>query len=411
MTAQQTVRVGVVAPARDEQRFPVLDTLRAVGAVAVLTTHTAFQAGDYLGNGVVGTLLARMDIGVALFFVLSGFLLSRPWLARAADGAQPPSTRRYYEKRLLRIYPVYLLAAVVALVFVPDNDGVGWRTWASTLLLADPYTSERLPHALTQMWSLTAEVAFYAVLPLLMWAALGRGRSLRPARVWAVVGAMVAVNVVWVLVVADPLQERVVGSTGLWLPAFLTWFAIGIALALLQVQHSRSALPHRAAVLVDLARMPGVCWTVVAGLLLVAATPVAGPVMFQVGSHGQILTKHLLYAVVGGLVVLTGVFATPTSTYARALSWGPLRHLGHISYGVFCLHLLVLAALYGATDYTVFAGDGPEVWAITLVLSLAAAELVYRLVEVPVDRLAARLRREESAASTPSSATQAASTR
>lgn len=412
MTAQQTV--APPAPAVQPlptQRFPVLDTLRAVGAIAVLTTHTSFQSGDYLGNGIWGTLLARMDVGVALFFVLSGFLLGRPWLARAADGIRGPSTRRYYDKRLLRIYPVYLLAAVVALVWVPENDGAGWRSWLSTLLLADPYTSERLPHGLTQMWSLTAEIAFYAVLPLLMWAALRRSRALRPIRVWTVVVAMVATNVVWILAVADPLQERVAGSPGLWLPAFLSWFAVGIALALLQVQHERGSLPRRARFLVDLARMPGVCWTMVGGLLLVAATPVAGPVMFQVGTHGQILTKHLLYAAVGGLMVLTGVFAERTGTYARVMSWSPLRHLGHISYGVFCLHLLVLAALYGATDYTVFAGDGLEVWAITLVLSLAAAELVYRLVEVPVDRVSSRLRREESTASTPSSTTQAASTR
>ena len=55
--------------------FPVLDTLRAVGALAVLTTHAAFWSGDYTQHGVWGTLLARLDVGVAIFFVLSGFLL------------------------------------------------------------------------------------------------------------------------------------------------------------------------------------------------------------------------------------------------------------------------------------------------------------------------------------------------
>ena len=98
--------------------FPALDVLRLVGALAVLTTHVAFQTGEYFPNGVVGTLLARMDIGVAIFFVLSGFLLSRPWWASAASGTPAPMVGRYALKRLLRIWPVYL---------VTDLHGYGSR--------------------------------------------------------------------------------------------------------------------------------------------------------------------------------------------------------------------------------------------------------------------------------------------
>jgi peptidoglycan/LPS O-acetylase OafA/YrhL len=396
--------------------FPVLDTLRAIGALAVLTTHTAFQAGEYLSNGVWGTLLARLDVGVAIFFVLSGFLLARPWLARAAADQPPPSTRRYYEKRFVRIYPVYVVTVVIALVAIPENDDAGFGTWVSSLVLADPYTSDRLPHGLTQMWSLTAEVAFYAILPLLMWGAVGSrgGRGLRPRRVLAVAAAMVVANVVWIYLLADPIQERTGAAPGLWLPAFSSWFAIGITLALAHVLHQQDRLPARARGVVDLARMPGVCWAMIGGLLLVAATPVAGPVMFQVGSHGQIMTKQLLYALIGGLMVLTGVFADGTSGYARCMSWYPLRHLGRISYGIFCIHLTVLAMIYGVTDYTVFGGDGLQVWALTVVLSVLAAEVLYRVIEAPAGRFSDRWRREdrvESAASTPRTEQQAASTK
>ncbi|MBC2934432.1 acyltransferase [Nocardioides sp. zg-1228] len=391
--------------------FPVLDTLRAIGALAVLTTHTAFQSGDYLRNGVWGTILARLDVGVAIFFVLSGFLLSRPWLARAADSARPPSTRRYYEKRLLRIYPVYLVTVVIALVLIPDNEGAGLGTWVSSLLLADPYTSEKLPHGLTQMWSLTAEAAFYVLLPILMRLAIGSGRGLRPWRVLAVATGMVAVNVLWIYVLAGLVQDHTDGAPGLWLPAFASWFAVGIVLALVQVLHDRGQLPVRARAIVDVARMPGVCWAIIGGLVLVAATPVAGPVMFQVGSDGQIFAKHLLYAVIGGLMVLTGVFADRAGTYARVMSWPLLRHLGHISYGVFCIHLAMLSLIYAVTDYSVFSGDGLPVWALSVVLSVLAAELLYRVIEVPSARIADRWRREESRASAPRTEQTAASTR
>ena len=115
--------------------FPILDTLRAVGALAVLTTHTAFQSGDYLGHGYLGTLLSRLDIGVAIFFVLSGFLLSRPFLARAAVGRPAPALGRYALKRVLRIFPVYAVSVVLALLLVPENDSATAATWLRSLLL------------------------------------------------------------------------------------------------------------------------------------------------------------------------------------------------------------------------------------------------------------------------------------
>ena len=89
--------------------FPGLDWLRAVGALAVLTTHVAFQTGEYFRHGTLGTLLARLDVGVALFFVLSGFLLSRDWWVRHELGLEPQRTRRYALKRALRILPVYVV--------------------------------------------------------------------------------------------------------------------------------------------------------------------------------------------------------------------------------------------------------------------------------------------------------------
>lgn len=375
---------GRVDPA---PQFPVLDTLRAVGAMGVLTTHVAFQAGAYTEHGVWGTLLARLDAGVALFFVLSGFLLARPWLARAALEARPPSTGRYYWKRVLRIWPVYLVTAVLALALVPENDGRSVAGWVSTLTLTDVYVQESLPHGLTQMWSLSAEVAFYVILPLLMALALGRAHRLRPARVVAVLLLMVAVGVAWTLQLGDEVAAWSSGAPATWVVGYLTWFACGIGLALLHVRHQQGKQDAAVRAVRTLGAMPGVCWTLVAGLMLVSATGLAGPTLLAVGTPGTDLTKHLLYAGVGALVVLTGVFADPAGSYARVMSLPALRHLGHISYSIFCIHLPLLSLVWAVSGYELFQGHTPQVWLLTTAFTLVASELLYRGVELPAMRL------------------------
>lgn len=382
----------VPPPARSGPDFAALDALRAVGALCVLTTHVAFWSGDYTGNGFWGTLLARLDVGVALFFVLSGFLLARPWLAATADRRPTPATPDYLWKRFLRIAPLYVVTAALALAFVRSNADLSWGDRIATLLMLDTFRSPLLPGGLTHMWSLAVEVTFYLALPALMVALLGRrrvraARGLRPARVLVGIAALVVVTAWWHLDGAARVSPHTDGAPLQWLPAYLSWFALGLLLALAHVLHERGAWERLTAPLVALGRQPGSCWALVAGLLLVAATPVAGPSMLDAPTPGQSLTKSLLYAVVGLLVVVTGVFADPASRYARGLSHPAARRLGWISFGIFCLHLPLLHLVMWATPWELFEGHGVPLWLLTLALSLVAAEVSYRLVERPAMRL------------------------
>jgi peptidoglycan/LPS O-acetylase OafA/YrhL len=361
--------------------FPVLDTLRAVGAMAVLATHTSFWAGAYTGHGIWGTALARLDIGVAIFFVLSGFLLSRPHVARSAYGLQRPPVGRYLWKRGLRVLPVYWVAAAIALLALPENDGTGWGTWLRTMTLTDLYVSSGLPAGLSQMWSLSTEVAFYAVLPLLMLLALPRLRVSR-ARMVLFLIVMVALTVVWFVQVAPRISDEKMSLQ--WLPAYLSWFAAGIAIAWAHVEWQRRGTTARLTAWVfELGRSPGVCWTIALSLFAVASTPLAGPSLLLPATLGEAVTKNLLYALIATAVVLTGVFADPTSRYSRGMSWRPLRHLGHISYSIFCIHLVILDGVMRLLGYELFGGHGWTIFFVTAVLSIAASEVLYRLVERP----------------------------
>ena len=368
-------------------QFPMLDTMRAVGALAVFTTHAAFWSGAYIGHGVWGSLLARLDVGVAIFFVLSGFLLSRPYLAHASVGRPLPSLGRYYWKRALRILPLYVVTALLALAFIKKNAHLGVRDWLVTLGLGNTFVDPLLPNGLTHMWSLAVEACFYVVLPLLMIVAVGRPRSLNPRRVLALVLVMVVITVWWELYGSPWAGGWTTGQPGEWLPAYLGWFGIGIFLAMVELLHRRGVWARLTTRVVSLSRQPGSCWAMVAGLMLVSATPLAGPSMLGAPTPGQLLSKNVIYGLVGGLLVLTGIFAVEGGRYSRWLSHHWARHLGFISYGFFCLHLPVLHLVMWLTGWRLFDGRFLAIWLLALVGSLLAAELAYRLVEGPSLRL------------------------
>lgn len=370
--------------------FPVLDSLRAIAAIAVLGTHAAFWAGDY-SEPVWGWALARLDVGVAIFFVLSGFLLSLDWFERHRDGLPAPPVGRYLWKRSLRLVPVYLLTVIAAFTLLPGGDDAGWRDWVSSLLLADIYVDDELPDGLTQMWSLSTEVAFYLALPALMWLILprrGRGAD-GYHRLGLVVLAMVVTTVVWLLDLSARLDN---GDTMIrqWLPSYLTWFAVGLILAwtVSCLRRPGRAGPDRFAALVqELGQSPGLCWLSAAALFAVAATPVAGPTDLAPPTLGAALTKNLLYAAIAGLVVLPGVFGPTDGRFTRVLSHPLPRHLGHLSYGLFCVHLILLELITGWRDMPLFAGRGVELFFLTLLASLVVSEVLYRTVERPAQRL------------------------
>src|SRR5690242_8933581 len=107
------------APPVNDRVLPALDTLRAIAAVGVLASHVGFWTGVGLTT-TWGGLFARGEPWVAVFFVLSGFLLSRPYAESVARGARRPATGRFYWRRALRILPAYWLLVVVCLTALPE---------------------------------------------------------------------------------------------------------------------------------------------------------------------------------------------------------------------------------------------------------------------------------------------------
>src|SRR5262245_42725789 len=155
------------------ERVASLTGIRAVAALLVMLTHAAYTTGNYT-HGYVGLVYSRMEMGVPIFFVLSGFLLFGPWVKAVAFGGAPPSVRRYAWHRVRRIMPAYIVTVLVAYAVyhfrtAGPNPGHTWMGLFRNLTLSQIYTDNYLysylHQGLTQMWSLAVEVAFYVVLP------------------------------------------------------------------------------------------------------------------------------------------------------------------------------------------------------------------------------------------------------
>ncbi|MBC7630267.1 acyltransferase [Aeromicrobium sp.] len=364
--------------------YPGLDSLRALAALAVLTTHVSFYSGGY-STSLVGTALARLDVGVAIFFVLSGFLLGRPYVAAAIRGGRTDSAARYLWKRALRILPVYWVSVTVALVVFAANREMPVSRWLTNLSLTDVFLSDALPSGLTQMWSLSIEAAFYLALPLLFWvgarAVRGQWTSRRLYIATALLGAL---NIAWVAL-SGSLLKPLFEATAWWLPSYFLWFALGIALAVAATTPEGS--PSRiSSALRAVALNPGTCWTAAGALFLVACTPLAGPVQLALLTRDQSVAKLVLYGAVAALIVLPSALGDDSNRYGKVLAAPVLRHLGHVSYCLFCCHQTILLLVADHGGFVLFGGDGLRFFAVTLLLSLLAAEALHWLVERPVQR-------------------------
>jgi peptidoglycan/LPS O-acetylase OafA/YrhL len=375
---------------RSSPFYPGLDTIRGIAALWVVITHAGFWTGFY-GNGLIGALSQRLEAGVAVFFVLSGFLLSSPWLRQLRHGFPRDSIGRYALKRALRILPVYWVVVVAAVVLVDRNDGTSPARTVDSLLLIDMYRDGLLLEGLTQMWSLATEVAFYVTLPLLMalLLRLAAGGAWRPVRLLLALGAIALGSLVWVALSAGPIA-----SWGGWvtqaLPGYMGWFALGIGLAVLTVDQQHAKHDRQLTVTRwcrTAAAAPWTCWVIAGAVLFVASTPVLGTVLLVERTPTQLVCRAVLFGIVAVAVVLPSIFGDPSTTYARIMGHRLPRHLGHISYSLFCCHVIVIAVLFERLDLTQFNEDMGLVLAAVLLISLIVAELLYRLVELPFMRL------------------------
>ena len=388
-----------------DNRLAGADFVRAAACFVVLFHHLAQRMSwdDNLGFIEPFRVFTQFGtFGVAMFFVLSGFLLARPFWLALDEGEEMPSIRTYALRRAARILPGFWLALTVTFVLSVTVFGApldGWlvlRYVAGLLAVSDWHWTTLFPVEVNgPLWSIGFEVTSYVLLPF----GLAALFVLRP-----ITGRGWHIRVLWLMVIAVALlahwlftryvrvdmhlrgwEHGLQGGAKFWMPrynpfGFFAIFAIGALAAGLQVR-----LAKYRSLAFDLLTIAGIGLAIWAfGRQMSAQSP---------DGFGFLGVPYDFpgFPLIMGLILAAG----PSSMLVGAALDNPVtRYLARISFGIYVWHYLVLELTRrffvpaidhgGMADPIMFVATASAITAVTIVV----ADLSFRLVEAPAIRWA-----------------------
>ena len=375
-------------------RIKPADGVRGLAALAIVVHHASFATGRTYDGDLVAAINARLDVGVAVFFVLSGYLLFEPCARAIADDRPLPDRRHFFRRRAVRIFPAYWVALVIQLVLglIAVKGVIGFLLNVS---LTQIYVEGYVLTGIIQSWTVATEIGFYLLLPFVAsYAAhLGRGRTIsqRMLLLWGLCAVGVAFSAGSRLVV-DGLDLPGSGVYRYWVFANTDYFAAGMALAVLMVGAGRSAR------FADLrARMfarPGWWYAGAAGVMWITSTQIDAPLGLLTGRTDIEMARHAGYLLVAVLVVAPACCSTdPTTWSARFLGSRPLVFLGMVSYGLYLWHQIFLynasadeGLIFQWTGWPPFDAPFTQVFLLVAAGGIALGAASWYLVERPLLR-------------------------
>jgi len=346
-------RGSITATDGEGMRFRGFNALRALAALGVVAAHTLTTSPlTSLPRAVVENLAT----GVALFFVISGFLLYRPFAASLGDRGKV-SVRRFFTNRALRIVPLYTVVVLVVFVATQAHPAEALVRLLRALSFTGVYSGQDL---LPVAWSLDDEVAFYLLLPVLYLLLMAWRRPEQRLVLGIAIISLLSVASLFALALT-PQDQAITGGP----VTKFHLFGLGMLLASLHVRWPAYALSAR--------------------MLLLGVGAVAGT--FTVS--GAAYEQHLYFfnpvcGVASFLMVGVVAFSGRTARLTRALSWGPLSHLGDVSYGIYLWHEPIHHVLFN--EGVLSSSYVPGFLEIAL-CTIALATGTYYLVEKPALRL------------------------
>jgi peptidoglycan/LPS O-acetylase OafA/YrhL len=374
---------------REASNFlPVLESLRGVAILLVFFFHADGLINPTPFTGILVSPLSAYvhagHTGVTLFFVLSAFLLSRPYVSKEI-GTRRISTAQFFRRRALRILPLYWFAVIASSVVHTVREGGEFATGLPYLFFLNsfPGASQPMFPFSDVWWSLATEAQFYLLLPIL--GGLARYRAGR----YVIVAMGVAYAAGYVIAVSAGLSLKTALALTGRLPAFAiggaaSWVYLRYGDSLKRRLHAAAWLRHGGADLVLFAVLTAM------GFLL-REVVFRGFYSAETSWHGWHVAEALLWALVVLLVLLAPI------RIGVLLSHAWIGVVGRLSYSLYLVHMPILFySLYprrGAIP-ELFQGWNPTSLAavgVCLAIALALSTITYWAIERPFLRSKSRV--------------------
>lgn len=356
----QNPPVEVAGPSRSH--VPALDGVRGLAILLVLVSHLMLfnnRTGSRFGDSL-SALRGLGWVGVDLFFVLSGFLITGILYDTLHD---PHYFRSFYMRRFLRIFPLYYGFLFFLLVLGRWAPGLhfAWGGRQYVLLTYLQNTGLWFPVTdfhpgvwadLDHFWSLAVEEQFYLFWPLLVFLVRGRRRLI--ALALALSGIALLLRIALYLHGSSPLLIFMLT------PCRMDTLLLGGLVALV-VRGDSGWIPRR--------------WMV--PLALTSAVAIAGYTLWHLGDdmRGFFFGATIGYSVIAlGCIGVLVAALEPISVAHKIFGWTFLRGLGKYSYGIYVLHIFVARLFAGLTSRLL--GTSLRIWLTPHLHSRALAVLV-----------------------------------
>ena len=367
--------------------------VRGVGMLLVFFTHLFLLADTAPDNNVrsygwAAPFLGHMDLGLAAFFALSGYLIARPFARSYVLGTRKPRLRSYVRNRVLRVVPAFYLFTVLVLLrfgfdgtLDPNSENTSSALQVlGQFLFVQGQAGGPAVVPIGPAWSIGAEVGFYVLIPIAYWIGSRFGSRLegpekRAALGVAAAGAVMLLSIVLRAKGGDQYSFAWLTSP----PAIMYVFMPGVAIAIVEPLLAARLRGH-----VRLARR--IAWAAFAFAVLAAVVyaatdydPRQTPIHHVLGQRALLAALCTGALILGLLVLQLGTGGAPRLFANRVMLW-----MGERSYSFYLAHIWVLLEI----DHALGAGEsvGARVLimtAVALPLTTAIAALSYRYVERP----------------------------
>lgn len=346
-------------------RFPLIESARGIAALLIVAYHAAKTRP---AGGEAQAYLEHLAIGVPIFFLISGFLLYRPFVVARLEGRRP-ALRPYAERRLLRIVPAYWVALTLVALF-----GSGAAEVRSDPIVyygfLQSFADDTVLEGIGQAWTLSSELLFYFLLPLYAIAlAVGRRGVPRWGREALCLLALAVGAYVYTAAMVPTVETDGSGKWVLYvIPRFLGHFALGMGLAALTVwlAQRRDGAPPA---LRPLLAYPSATWILV-------------PVGYWLAVDGGLpwAARDLVDGLVAAALLWPAIVGRPGEGFAgRVLGTRALLFAGTVSYGIYLYHFAVITRV----DSTAGGGGFLGLFLVAAAGATIAGYVSWRVVEQP----------------------------